>query len=289
VVNKTLEVSSYITEGAGLLESEVDVDFDIEEYAMKETESIRDEINKLWKKKTQNNPRLFNQSKYRLAAESYHEKEGRVGLHVGLTNYKDHVGTNLSDQVEEYLGEGVERFGMMSQCIGVGGWVVTTDDKVILVETAAWKGEGACRIDRPGGHAEPEESLKNLQTGEKSYKNIGNKFVLRELFESIQKEIRDELNISLAHQTAPELLGVVYNIEHGGRLTMDYLVVLDVDSKQVMEMYQRGGIEADESTGLFFVGVEDILANVIDPKITARFTPHSIGSIELLKIRLSKN
>ena len=53
-------------------------------------------------------------------------------------------------------------------------------------------------------------------------------------------------------------------------------------------MYQEGGVEADESTALFFVDVDDILANTLDKQMTARLTPHSIGSIELLKIRLSK-
>ena len=149
-----MEVSSYISHGKGILESLVDVDFKIDKYAMAETDNSRDMINTIWNKKTESNPRLFNQSKYRLAAEHYNEQERRVSLQVGITNYKDHVGTNLSDRVKSYLGDGAARFAMMSQCIGVGGWVVTTDSKVILVETAAWKGEGACSIDRPGGHAE---------------------------------------------------------------------------------------------------------------------------------------
>ena len=181
---------------------------------------------------------------------------------------------------------------MMSQCIGVGGWVVTTDNKVIMVETAGWKGEGACSVDRPGGHAEPEESLKHVTEtdGEKSYSNITNTLVARELFESIQKEIRDELNIPIAHQTAPELLGVVYNMNHGGRLTMDFLVKLDINSKEVLTMYKDGGVEADESTALYFIDLEDIPdhQHAMDKKLRERFTPHSIGSIELLKIRLSK-
>ena len=290
-MNHSLVVSSYISDGQGVLESNVDVDYDPARYAMAETDETRDMINRIWRERTKNNPRLFNQSKYRLASE-YISGDGRVQLHVGITDYKDHVGTNLSDQVQRYLGEGEEKFNMMSQCIGVGGWVVTTDNKVIMVETAGWKGEGACSVDRPGGHAEPEESLKHVitETGvESSYSDITNTLVTRELFESIQKEIRDELNISLVHQAAPELLGVVYNMNHGGRLTMDFLVMLDIDSKEVLTMYQDGGVEADESTALFFIDKEDIPNHEqdMDKKLRERFTPHSIGSIELLKIRLA--
>ena len=52
---------------------------------------------------------------------------------------------------------------MMSQCVGVGAWVITADKKIVLVENADWKGEQACKIDRPGGHAEPDESSKLFQ------------------------------------------------------------------------------------------------------------------------------
>ena len=99
----------------------------------------------------------------------------------------------------------------------------------------------------------------------------------------------NELNIPIAHQAAPELLGAVFNIEHGGRLTMDFLVLLDIDSNQVLALYQDGGVEADESTNIFFIDVKDIPDHhtKLDKKVRERFTPHSIGSIELLKIRLS--
>ena len=104
------------------------------------------------------------------------------------------------------------QFDYMSQCIGVGCWVLTTDKKVVFVENAAWKGEQACRVDRPGGHAEPGEC-----PGEDATKLSGAE-VRRELFDCIQRELRDEVNIGLEHQSAPELLGVVYNHERGGRL-----------------------------------------------------------------------
>ena len=111
------------------------------------------------------------------------------------------------------------QFDYMSQCIGVGCWVLTTDKKVVFVENAAWKGEQACRVDRPGGHAEPGECA-----GEDATKLSGAE-VRRELFHCIQRELRDEVNIGLEHQTAPELLGVVYNHERGGRLCENNIII----------------------------------------------------------------
>ena len=67
---------------------------------------------------------------------------------------------------------------------------------------------------------------------------------------------------------------------------MDFLVMLDINSKEVLTMYKDGGVEADESTALFFIDLEDIPdhQNAMDKKLRERFTPHSIGSIELLKM-----
>lgn len=100
----------------------------------------------------------------------------------------------------------------MSQCIGVGVWAVTSDNKVIFVENAGWKGEQGGKIDRPGGHAEPAEC------GQDNLDSLPGDTVRAELFDCIRRELRDEVNISLELQEPPELLGVVYNHECGGRL-----------------------------------------------------------------------
>jgi len=285
-VNKTLELDSYIRNGKGVLENDVAVQFDVAKYAMKESEETRAMIERIWNVKSKENARLFNQSKYRLSHQNLDEATNTVHMNVGLTDYKDHMGTNLSGDVDQYVSEGVSRFDMMSQCIGVGSWVITSDNKVILVETAAWKGEQACKIDRPGGHAEPDESVKLLPEGTKDYRNITDTLVRKELFECIQKEVRDEVNISLENQEAPELLGIIYNHEKGGRLALEFYICLDLDSDKVRELYNKGGVEADESTNLYFIDVDDVNGDRIDPKILERFTPHATGSLELLKQRI---
>ena len=155
-----MEIASYIKDGKGVAEEDVDVHFEIEKYAMVETNETRDMIERIWSLKSKENARFFNQSKYRLASHNWDEDTRRMKMMVGLTDYKDLMGTNLSADVDKYIGVGDSRFDMMSQCIGVGAWVITADNKVVLVESASWKGEQACKIDRPGGHAEPDESLK---------------------------------------------------------------------------------------------------------------------------------
>ena len=44
----------------------------------------------------------------------------------------------------------------MSNAIGVGALTRTSDDWIVLMERAMWTGEAQGKIDRPGGHAEPD-------------------------------------------------------------------------------------------------------------------------------------
>ena len=138
--SETLEAVSYITGGRGLLEEEVEVDWRPEMFSMLETEETRRMIESRWAEAVRENSRLYNASKFRLAGERM--EGGKLRLRVGLTDYKDHVGTNLSPSARLYVMEGEEeRYGYMSQCVGVGCWVLTTDSRLVMVENAAWKGE----------------------------------------------------------------------------------------------------------------------------------------------------
>ena len=123
----------------------MEVDWRPDRFKMLETEQTRRMIETRWAEATKQNSRLYNASKYRLAASSLHE--GKLVLRVGLTDYKDHVGTNLSPTAGQYVMEDMEdledKYSHMSQCVGVGCWVLTTDRQLVMVENAAWKGEQA--------------------------------------------------------------------------------------------------------------------------------------------------
>ena len=190
----------------------------------------------------------------------------------------------------------------MSQCIGVGCWVTTRDGMVVFVENAAWKGEQACKVDRPGGHAEPSECVAEEGDTE-AMARISAIEVRRELFDCIRREVRDEVNIATELQSQPELLGIVYNHERGGRLcrfqkqdkrkklnviflALDFLIQCSADSTKIRELYDQGGEETDESTDLFFVKLKDIKSDKLEQSFIRRFTPHCAASFHLLKERL---
>ena len=108
-VSNDLESISLIKNGRGLLEEEIRVDYNTAKYNMKETKETRDMIERLWGERTKSNARIFNASKFRLAGHVMSEEEGLLELRVGITDYKDHVGTNLSPDVQKFIGQGDDK------------------------------------------------------------------------------------------------------------------------------------------------------------------------------------
>ena len=89
-----LEAVSYISEGRGLMEEEVVVEFSPERFRMLETEETRRMIERRWEEARSENSRLYNASKYRLAGKRM--EAGRLVLQVGLTDYKAQSSSPLS-------------------------------------------------------------------------------------------------------------------------------------------------------------------------------------------------
>ena len=117
-------------------------------------------IDQIWTEKTSANPRLYNASKFRLA-EIQEPKDGKFLLEVGITCYKDLLGTHYCQRSSELVRKAKENqlptpFAYMSNAIGVGAHTVTADNFVVLMQRAGWTGEGAGKVDRPGGHPEPD-------------------------------------------------------------------------------------------------------------------------------------
>ena len=97
---------SYISNGRGVSEAMVQVEYNPAKFNMKETEETRKMIEMLWVERTRDNDRIFNASKFRLAGHKWDEECQMMKMVVGITDYKDHVGTNLSPDVHKYIGEG---------------------------------------------------------------------------------------------------------------------------------------------------------------------------------------
>lgn len=88
-------------------------------------------------------------------------------LQLGLTCYKDYLGTNWSKNVGELRKRGEVELGdpqaLLAQPLGVGAILATTDGQMVLLKRSQKVAEAAGLLDIPGGHPEPKASLDDGQ------------------------------------------------------------------------------------------------------------------------------
>ena len=231
-----------------------------------------------WQSKCSENSRLYNASKFRL--HKFTVESNKVQLQIGLTSYKELLGTHYYPKLElineESKAKNFEDFAFMSNCLGVGAIAITDDNYVILQRRAKWTGESPGKIDRPGGHPEPS-NVKNLNSVD----------ILAEIFKSPQEELRDEVNIDLDLQSAPKLLGVVRDLEHGGRCALDFVIDVKLNKTEVLQKYKSGHqSEADESTELIFVEKSQVENWNFPDDLAMNLTAHAVAGLRLLHLSL---
>ena len=166
----------------------IQLDFDKEKYGRNQNSQNQKELEEFietnWSLKSGQNPKLYNASKFRLH-DFVIKSNSNLIIQVGLTSYKELLGTHYHPKVQDFSQESREKFNQnefafMSNCMGVGAIAITLDNYVILQKRAAWTGEAPGKIDRPGGHPEPSNISPNFTNEE----------VLEEIFKSPQEELR---------------------------------------------------------------------------------------------------
>ena len=117
-----------------------------------------------WKSRCEANPKLWNGSKFRL--DSVSQSNNEVCFHLGITNYRDFIGTNWCPNAKELLCCGSKihnnEHAFMSDALGVGNLVITNDEFIILLRRSQHCGEAIGLLDVPGGHPEPAVSDTNI-------------------------------------------------------------------------------------------------------------------------------
>lgn len=81
-------------------------------------------------------------------------------LQLGLTCYKDFLGTNWSQEAGNLQQRGRLEVGdpqaLLAQPLGVGAVLVTSDGQVVMLRRSQRVAEAAGLLDIPGGHPEPK-------------------------------------------------------------------------------------------------------------------------------------
>ncbi|XP_019109029.2 uridine diphosphate glucose pyrophosphatase NUDT22 [Larimichthys crocea] len=210
-------------------------------------------------------------------------------LRLGLTCYKDYLGTNWSCQVTELRQLGEVEFNdplaLLAQPLGVGGVVCTDDSKVVFIRRSQKVAEAGGLLDIPGGHPEPKVVCERLgrEVCEEQIRvdMMQQRPVVSELFSSVCAEIRDEVNIPLSSLGQPVLMGVALNHTSAGRPSAEFYVSCSLMSDEVRKLYWKGGAEANESTDIVFLSTAEVLQLDRSSPLWSELCPSAKGAVLL--------
>ncbi|XP_061462849.1 uncharacterized protein LOC133375228 isoform X2 [Rhineura floridana] len=217
-------------------------------------------IETVWAARRQQSPWLFDGAKFRLHSIKW---EGDVlTFRLGLTCYKDFVGTNLADRAGQLQERGHEDLGnsqaYLADPLGVGAMLHTADDQFVFLRRSQCVGEAPGKIDISGGHPEPQVVMGDTALeGPIHHQDLPGDSVVKELFSSVLREIQDEVNLPPPTLSRPVLLGIARNETSAGRCSAEFYVRCSLTSEQVRHHYAIGGLEAQESTSIIFLNRED--------------------------------
>lgn len=210
-------------------------------------------------------------------------------LRLGLTSYKDYLGTNWSGQAKDLCRRGEVEFGdplcLLAQPLGVGAVLCTADEQIVFIRRSQRVAEAGGFLDIPGGHPEPKIVCENLGVNICEEKidmaMLSPDEVVTELFSSVCAEIRDEINIPLTFLGEPLLLGIALNHTSAGRPSAEFYVSCSLTSDQVRSLYLKGGPEANESTDIIFVSKKNVLQLNQKSSLWSELCPSAKGAVLL--------
>lgn len=210
-------------------------------------------------------------------------------LRLGLTSYKEYLGTNWSGQAEELCRRGEVEFGdplcLLAQPLGVGAVLCTVDEQIVFIRRSQRVAEAGGLLDIPGGHPEPKIVCENLGMNISEEKidmaMLSPDAVVTELFSSVCAEIHDEINIPLTFLGEPVLMGIALNHTSAGRPSAEFYISCSLTSDQVKNLYLKGGAEANESTDIIFVSKKNVLQLNQKSSMWSELCPSAKGAVLL--------
>ncbi|XP_075795202.1 uridine diphosphate glucose pyrophosphatase NUDT22 isoform X2 [Pelodiscus sinensis] len=266
----------------GLVETDVQAELS-PAYDRRQLPGTQTWIDAVWEARCHHNPWLFNGSKFRLHSA---QLEGdSLTFRLGLTCYKDFLGTNRAGIARHLQQQGWQDFGdsqaYLAEPLGVGAMVHTSDDCFVFLRRSLKVGEAPGLIDIPGGHPEPQAVMGDIPEESIRLEDLPRPLVVKEIFSSILREIRDEVNLPLPTLSQPVLLGIARNQTSAGRASAEFYVRCSLTSEQVKQRYEIGGPEAQESTGIIFVKREDVLTLEQTGEMWRELCPSAKGAVRL--------
>ena len=248
--------------GGGVAASAVSVDFGPAHARRPHATDAR--IDERWAAAREGNARLFDGSKFRLRRVSGGGADGAPPhLELGLTGYREYVGTHLVDAAERRALEDDgerdhgERGAHMANALGCEAVLVTSDGHAVLLRRSGEVATHGGLYNGPSGHPEPSRAV--VEGDDKETRAVEAAARVRnELYASVLMETHEEVGVPLEKLKAPTLLGVM--ADPTGKPDLLFLVRTDLDAAAVRECYAAGAEEGWESDRLATWPVADLAA-----------------------------
>ncbi|XP_074295122.1 nudix hydrolase 9 isoform X2 [Silene latifolia] len=180
-----------------------------------------------------------------------------VRLHLGLTDYRTFMGTNLNALWEKFLVQSEDetvRCQHTSNPLGNGAIVETNDGRILVLRRSNNVGEFPGHFVFPGGHPEPEEigiifhdALEPADLHKK---------VVEEMFDSIIREVVEETGVPTESLCKPVFIGISRR-ELNVRPTAFFFMKCSLQSEEVQKLYGSAQ-DSFESTQLHTVSKDEL-------------------------------
>nr|XP_027108774.1 LOW QUALITY PROTEIN: nudix hydrolase 9-like [Coffea arabica] len=249
----------------GLSSSQVSVDFgQVYDRIPHPDVNLENSISEIWDQRVQKNASLFNGLKFRYGGYSFSggagtDQEPHVCLHLGLTDYRTFVGTNLNPLWERFLLPSEDDFRQCqhtSSPLGNGAVIETSDKKIIVLQRSKNVGEFPGHYVFPGGHPEPEEIEYHLMNRDDNSHQIMKEKLSQEMFDSITREVVEEIGVPADSLTKPAFIGIsrrVLNV----RPTAFFFMTCSLQSMEIQQLYHSAA-DGYESTQLYAASMDDL-------------------------------
>ncbi|KAL8159049.1 hypothetical protein V2J09_000586 [Rumex salicifolius] len=249
----------------GLSPSQVNVDFaEAYDRIPHPDVNLENSIAKIWDQKLQSNPSLYNGQKFRFGGFSLcntNRGSGQIPnicLKLGLTDYRTFVGTNLSSLWEKFIvpsEDDIVRCQHTANPLGNGAIVMTSDQKILVLRRSNKVGEFPGHFVFPGGHPEPQDA--SVCTHDK---NAINSYVTQEMFNSIIREVVEEIGVPATSLLDPLFIGISQRTLNV-RPAAFFFIRCNLKSQEVQLLYGSAQ-DGFESTHLYAVSTNELMSMV---------------------------
>ncbi|KAK3028724.1 hypothetical protein RJ639_038615 [Escallonia herrerae] len=252
---------------SGLSPSQVSVHFDESYDRIPHPDiDLENSISEIWDQRVQLSTSLFNGKKFRYGGHIFHgviepNQGSHVCLHLGLTDYRTFVGTNLSPLWDKFLAQSqddCQQCQHTSSPLGNAAVVETSDKRILVLQRSNMVGEFPGHFVFPGGHPEPEEvgTLSHQYDKDLTNSQLINRKVSQEMFDSIVREVVEEIGVPASSLCNPVFIGISRRILNV-RPAAFFFIKCSLPSKEIQQLYSSAQ-DGYESTKLYTVPVNEV-------------------------------